>query len=442
MSYTSSSCSPARISLLATLGTNTQSHPLQVFIDSGSDDNFINENFVTQTNIPLELLEIPKSVNALDGRLISKVTHRTVPLSLTISGNHSETIQLYVIPSPLSPAVLGLPWLKLHNPLLDWKTSCWSVSCHALRLKSTIPEPRQSASPPAPPDLSYVPSEYRDLALVFNKDLARTLPPHRPYDCAIDLLPGAPLPTSRLFNVSRPEKGAMEAYIHECLASGLIRPSSSPLGAGFFFVEKKDASLRPCIDYRGLNQINVKNKTPLPLIYPSFEPLCHAQIFSKLDLRNAYHLIRICEGDEWKTAFNTPLGQFEYLVMPFGLTNAPAVFQTLMNDLFRDMLNHFVFIYLDDILIFSRSLKEHCQHVRLVLQRLLQNKLYVKPEKCEFHAPSVSLHGYIIAQGKLEPDLSKYEPSPTGPLPKTARSYNVSWASPISTGASSGITVK
>lgn len=131
----------------------------------------------------------------------------------------------------------------------------------------------------------------------------------------------------------------METYINESLASGLIRPSSSPLGAGFFFVEKKDASLRPCIDYRGLNQITVKNKTPLPLIDPSFEPLCHALIFSKLDLRNAYHLVRIREGDEWKTAFNTPLGQFEYLVMPFGLTNAPAVFQTLMNDLFRDMLN-------------------------------------------------------------------------------------------------------
>jgi len=110
----------------------------------------------------------------------------------------------------------------------------------------------------------------------------------------------------------------METYINECLASGLIRPSSSPLGAGFFFVEKKDASLHPCIDYR-LNHITVKNKTPLPLIDPSFEPLCHAQIFSKLDLQNAYHLIKIREGDEWKMAFNTPLGQFEYLVMPFGL---------------------------------------------------------------------------------------------------------------------------
>jgi len=125
--------------------------------------------------------------------------------------------------------------------------------------------------------------------------------------------------------------------------AGIIRPSSSPVGAGFFFVGKKDGSLRPCIDYRGLNSITVKNKYPLPLISSAFAPLHGAAFFSKLDLRNAYHLVRIREGDEWKTAFNTPLGHFEYLVMPFGLSNAPAVFQALVNDVLRDMLNRFIF---------------------------------------------------------------------------------------------------
>ena len=118
----------------------------------------------------------------------------------------------------------------------------------------------------------------------------------------------------------------MEEYIGESLAVGIIRPSSSPVGAGFFFISKKDKSLRPCIDYRGLNDITVKNKYPLPLISSAFVPLHGASVFSKLDLRNAYHLVRIREGDEWKTAFNSPLGHYEYLVMPFGLTNAPAVF--------------------------------------------------------------------------------------------------------------------
>lgn len=173
-----------------------------------------------------------------------------------------------------------------------------------------------------------------------------------------------------LYNQSCPEKEAMETYIKDSLASGLIRPSSSPLGEGFFFMKKKDSTLRPCIDFRGLNDITIKNKNPFPLINPFFEPLCNARIFSKLDLRNAYHLIRIKEGDEWKTAFNTPIGHFEYLVMPFGLTNAPAVFQALINYVLCDLLNRFVFVYLDNILIFSRSLDDHRQHVRLVLQLL------------------------------------------------------------------------
>jgi len=151
----------------------------------------------------------------------------------------------------------------------------------------------------------------------------------------------------------------MEKYIGDSLASGIIRPSSSPLGAGFFFVDKKDKSLRPCIDFCGLNNITVKNKYPLPLINSAFEPLQGATIFSKLDLRNAYHFVRIRQGDEWKTAFNTPLGHFEYLVMPFGLSNAPAVFQALVNDVLRDFLNRFVFVYIDNILIFSKSLEEH-----------------------------------------------------------------------------------
>nr|CBN81752.1 Pol polyprotein [Dicentrarchus labrax] len=263
--------------------------------------------------------------------------------------------------------------------------------------------------------------QYHDLGEVFSKHRAVTLPPHRPYDCAIELLPGSTLPTSRLYNLSRPEREAMEKYIGDSLAAGLIRPSSSPVGAGFFFVTKKDQTLRPCIDYRGLNDITIKNKYPLPLIDPAFEPLHKAQVFSKLDLRNAYHLVRIREGDEWKTAFNTPLGHFEYLVMPFGLTNAPAVFQALVNDVLRDMLNRFLFVYLDDILIFSQSQEEHVQHVRQVLQRLLENKLFVKAEKCEFHVTSVSFLGFIIERGQVKADPAKIQAVADWPSPTTRK---------------------
>ena len=153
----------------------------------------------------------------------------------------------------------------------------------------------------------------------------------------------------------------------------------------------------------------MKNSYPLPLISSTFEPLAQASFFTKLDLRNAYHLVRIREGDEWKTAFNTHLGHFEYLVMPFGLTNAPAVFQNLVNNILRDMINCFVVVFLDDILVYSRSEAEHIKHVRLVLQRLLENRLYVKAEKCEFHSPSVEFLGHIIEKGSVRADPKKVQ---------------------------------
>lgn len=170
----------------------------------------------------------------------------------------------------------------------------------------------------------------------------------------------------------------------------IIHPSSSPAKAGFFFVEIKDKSLRPCIDFRGLNDITVKNRNPLPLISFAFELLQGAQVFTELDLWNAYHLVHIRDGDEWKTAFNTLAGHYKYLVIPFGLTNAPAVFQELVNDMVRDILNRFVFVYLDDILIFST-----------------ENSLFVKAEKSEFHASSVSFLGYNVAQGSIQMDPMK-----------------------------------
>ena len=213
----------------------------------------------------------------------------------------------------------------------------------------------------------------------------------------------------------------MEGYINDSLAAGIIRPSSSPAGAGFFFVGKKDGSLRPCIDYRGLNEITVKNRYPLPLLSSAFELLQGSTVFTKLDLRNAYHLVRVREGDEWKTAFNTPTGHYEYLVMPFGLTNAPAVFQALVNDILRDMLNKFVFVYLDDILVFSKSLSEHTHHVQLVLRRLLENSLFVKAEKCEFHAKSVSFLGYVVAEGSIQMDPAKVSGVTSWPAPGTRK---------------------
>lgn len=194
------------------------------------------------------------------------------------------------------------------------------------------------------PNLSSVPACYYHLREVFSKSKAMSLPPHRPYDCEINLVSGFKIPKGHLYPVSGPEKQAMKDYIEVSLKAGLIWPSSSPAGAGFFFVEKKDGSLRPCIDYSPLNDITVKNRYPLPLMSSVFDKLQQAKVFTKLDLRNAYHLIRIREGDEWKTGFNTPRGHFEHLVMPFGLTNAPAVFQAMINEVLGDFIDQFVYV--------------------------------------------------------------------------------------------------
>lgn len=194
-------------------------------------------------------------------------------------------------------------------------------------------------------DLLGVRLDYHDLRQVFSKTRATSLPPHRPYDCANDLLPGSSSPKGWLYSLSESEQQAVEEYTGNSLTAGIICPS--PARAGFLFVEKKDKSLRLCIDYRGLN--DVKNRYPLSLISTGFELLQGAMIFSNLDLQIAYHLVRIREGDKWKTAFNTPVGHYKYLVMPFSLTNAPAVFQALVNDVLTDMLNCFVFVHLDDV---------------------------------------------------------------------------------------------
>lgn len=168
----------------------------------------------------------------------------------------------------------------------------------------------------------------------------------------------------------------MEAYIEEALGSGFICPSTSPAAVGFSFVEKKDGGLRPCIDYRGFNNVTVKFCYPLPLVPAALEQLLN-KIYTKSDFRSAYNLIRIKEDDEWKTAFLTTRGHYEYQVMP--------VFQSFMNIIFIDLLNKFVVSYIDDISIYSKSEEEHKGHFRTVLTRLLENQLCVKAEKCEFH---------------------------------------------------------
>ncbi len=256
---------------------------------------------------------------------------------------------------------------------------------------------------------------------MFSKSKANVLPPYRSYDHKIPLIKDTKLPFGPIYSLSTMEMNSLKDYLNEMIEKGFIRASSSPIGSPVLFVKKKDGTLRLCVDYRALNAITVRNRYPLPLINNLLDQLSTAKIFSKLDLRGAYNLIRIAKGEEWKTSFRTRYGAFEYLVMPFGLMNAPATFQNFMNDVFREYLDRFMIVYLDDILIYSSNISEHVGHVKLVLDRLKQNNLFAKLEKCVFHAPSLEFLGYVISNKGISMDKNKVEVIVNWPVPSSIK---------------------
>src|SRR6202044_1522029 len=224
-----------------------------------------------------------------------------------------------------------------------------------------------------------------------------------------------------MYSLSQTELTALREFIDEHLATGFIRPSRSPHGTPVLFIKKKDGGLRLCVDFRGLNKLTKKDRYPLPLITDLLDSPGRARIYTKIDLQHAYHLVRIAEGDEWKTAFRTRYGSFEWLVMPFGLSNAPAAFQRFMNDILNDLLDVNVTCYIDDILIYSDDPDEHKQHVREVLRRLRKHGLYARPDKCHFSADSVSYLGFILSKEGLKMDPSKIQTIQDWPKPRKVK---------------------
>ena len=196
----------------------------------------------------------------------------------------------------------------------------------------------------------------------------------------------------------------LKTQLQELLEQGFIRPSVSPCDAPILFVRKKDDSLRLCINYRMFNQVTVKNRYPLPRIDDLFDQLGGAVVYSKIDLRSDYHQLRIRDEDVPKTAFRTRYGHCEFLVMPFGLTNAPAAFMDLMNRVFQPYLDQFVIVFVDDILIYSRSIEEHETHLRIALQTLRDHRLYAKLSKCMFWLSEVVFLGHVVSAARITID--------------------------------------
>ena len=214
-------------------------------------------------------------------------------------------------------------------------------------------------------------------------------------------------PFSPLYSLSRPELQALREWLDENLSKGFIRALSSPAGARILLVKKSDGSLRLYVDYRGLNEGTVRNRYPLPLVRETLMQLSRARSYTTLDVRGAYNLLRVAEGNEWKMAFRTRYGLYESLVMPFGLTNALADFQHFINDALHPFLDHFCTACLDDILIYSATLDEHQKYVRRVLEALSKAGLHLKPENCHFYKTEVKYLGLIILANGVQMDPEK-----------------------------------
>ncbi|QRV77028.1 Retrotransposable element Tf2 protein [Ceratobasidium sp. AG-Ba] len=338
--------------------------PIPTLVDSGSSKNFLDINFAQNNKIPLIPLVNPRTVIAIDGWTFD--------------------ITFFVMDLGDTDMILGLDWLQEADPDINWKTLEISWKGRPITAK-------------ARKDLPTIPEEFMEFIDVFSEELFKKLPEHRSFDCNIDFVEGSDLPKpAKVYPLSPIESRTIKEFIDQELADGKIRPSKSPIASPCFFVKKKDGSLRLVTDYRKINNITIPDQFPMPLQVELVDQVKNAKIYSKSDLRWGFNNIRIKEGDEWKTAFRTAYGIYEYLVMPFGLKNAPAVLQRMMNNIFRHLLGVTVVVYMDDILIFSEKEEDHAKHVKEVLKILRENNLYAKLSKCEFFVKRVIFLGLVI----------------------------------------------
>ncbi|KAL0537247.1 hypothetical protein IC582_026222 [Cucumis melo] len=406
-------------------------HYALVLFDSGSSHSFISSAFVSHARLEVEPLHHVLSVSTPSGEcMLSK--EKVKACQIEIAG-HVIEVTLIVLDMLDFDVILGMDWLAANHASIDCSRKEVTFNPPSMAsfkfkgggsksLPQVISAIRASKllsqgtwgilasvvdTREADVSLSSEPV-VRDYPDVFPEELPG-LPPHREVEFAIELEPGT-VPISRApYRMAPTELKELKVQLQELLDKGFIRPSVSPWGAPVLFVKKKDGSMRLCIDYRELNKVTVKNRYPLPRIDDLFDQLQGATVFSKIDLRSGYHQLRIKDEDVPKTAFRSRYGHYEFIVMSFGLTNAPAVFMDLMNRVFREFLDTFVIVFIDDILIYSKTEAEHEEHLRMVLQTLRDNKLYAKFLKCEFWLKQVSFLGHVVSKAGVSVDPAKIE---------------------------------
>jgi hypothetical protein len=418
-----------------------KSKNVTVLIDGGSTHNFIDQALVSRFGLPVTQGKQLQVMVANREKI--ECAGQCQALTLIIQG-HPVTTDYYILPVAACQLVLGVQWLATLGPVkTDYKQLTMNFNIagishtfqglgrndiEALTDKELnglqglglffqiIPSNSNSEPQSYPPEISQLLAQFSQ---VFENPTS--LPPQRSHDHHIPLLPTSGPVTVRPYRYPYYQKTEIEKMVKELLQSGLIRPSHSPFSSPVLLVKKADGAWRFCVDYRALNDITVKDKYPIPIIDELLDELHGAKFYSKLDLRSGYHQIRVHDADIHKTAFRTHEGHYEFIVMPFGLTNAPATFQSLMNDLFRPYLRHFILVFFDDILVYSRSWTDHLTHLQTVLQILSVNSLFAKMSKCQFGVLRVSYLGHIISEQGVAVDPAKIQAVIDWPPPTTAK---------------------
>ena len=438
----------------------------RALVDSGATGNFISMDLVEKWCLPTEEIPTPIQVRLADGSEI--ILEETLTrLTLSVAGDTDTSVlelDLMVVPNLKFDLILGIPWLKEANPHVNWalgsirfnsgssptvrndeigdfylkeRDSNFSVCNLTARdviekkedqrpgqAQGELFDKERSSNPSDAPltDRIALPDKYREFQPVCESKDALSLPPSRTFDLEINLKDDSLQPPFlKIYPLSVKEEEELKNWIDRNLKQGLIRPSRSPAGAPIFFVKKKSGGLRPCIDYRGLNSNTIRDAHPLPLIDDIFSKFSHAKIFTTIDLKGAYNLVRIKEGHEWKAAFRCKFGHFEPLVVQFGLTNAPSAFQRFVNSIFVDLLDRGVVIYLDDIMIYSADVEEHEKMVREVLRRLLENQLVIALEKCSFSTDKLLYLGHEISADGVRMERDKMASIEDFPVPRNVR---------------------
>ncbi|GJT76481.1 reverse transcriptase domain-containing protein [Tanacetum coccineum] len=386
-------------------------HYACILFDSGAEKSFVSSAFTPFIDIAPTALNTSYEVELADGKVVS--TNTILRGCTLVLLNHVFKIDL--LPTRLGSfdVIVGMDWLSYHRAVID----CYEKIVRIPLPNGEFLEVQGERPEKNPGSLACIKADekkfddirvVRDFPEVFPDDLSG-LPPVREIEFRIDLIPGASPVVKSPYRLAPSEMLELSNQLKELQEKGFIRPSHSPWGAPVLFVKKKDGAMRMCIDYRELNKLTIKNRYPLPRIDDLFDQLQGACCFSKIDLRSGYHQLRVREEDIPKTAFRTRYGHFEFTVMPFGLTNAPAIFMDLMNRVCKPYLDKFVIVFIDDILIYSKSEEEHEVHLKTILDLLEKEKLYAKFSKCEFWLKEVQFLGHVVNRDGIHVDPSKVE---------------------------------